>query len=77
MAKRILEGYYNEETLQEMLHNEEISSLTYVCHHSEKRKMDFISFCSERGINIDERAAEQFIEHKLNEEVNMHSDNID
>lgn len=77
MEKRILDGDYSEESLQKMLHNGEIDHLTYVFHHSEERRAAFISFCSERGLNKDEKAAQQFVEYQLNKEVEMHSDLLD
>ena len=77
MEKRVLEGYHSEETLQEMLHKGEIDHLTYVFHHSEERRDAFISFCSERGLNKDEKAARQFVEYQLNKEVEMHTDLLD
>lgn len=74
MQKKELEGYHSEENLQEMLHNGEIDHLQYVCHHSEERKMAFISFCGERGLSADDKAAQQFVEYQLNQEEKAHSE---
>lgn len=77
MEKKELEGYHSEENLQEMLHNGEIDHLQYVCHHSEERKMAFISFCGERGLSADDKAAQQFVEYQLNQEEKAHSEYLD
>ena len=77
MQKKELEGYHSEENLQEMLHNGEIDHLQYVCHHSEERKMAFISFCGERGLSADDKAAQQFVEYQLNQEEKAHSEYLD
>ena len=36
-----LNGYYNEEVLQELLYNKKITTLEYVYHHSKERIDDF------------------------------------
>ena len=77
MGKKELEGYHSEENLQEMLHNGEIDHLQYVCHHSEERKMAFVSFCGERGLPVDDKAAQQFVEYQLNQEEKAHSEYLD
>ena len=77
MEKKDLEGFYSEEILQEMLHKDEIDFLTYVTHHSEERKIGFINFCAERGLSDDERAAQQFVEYRLNQEEKAHSEYLD
>ena len=77
MEKRNLEGFYSENELQEMLHNGEIDHLQYVCHHSEERKMAFVSFCGERGLAADDKAAQQFVEYQLNQEKEAHTEYLD
>ena len=77
MEKRNLEGFYSENVLQEMLHNGEIDHLQYVCHHSEERKMAFVSFCGERGLSADDKAAQQFVEYQLNQEKEAHTEYLD
>ena len=77
MEKKELEGYHSEESLQKMLHNGEIDHLQYVCHHSEERKMAFVSFCGERGLPVDDKAAQQFVEYQLNQEEKAHSEYLD
>lgn len=77
MEKRNLEGFYSENELQEMLHNGEIDHLQYVCHHSEERKMAFVSFCGERGLSADDKAAQQFVEYQLNQEKEAHTEYLD
>lgn len=77
MEKKVLQGFHSEEDLQEMLHRGEIDFLTYVTHHSEERKMEFVAFCNERGLSSDERAAQQFVEYRLNQEEKAHSEYLD
>ncbi len=77
MAKRILEGYYSEESLQEMLHNEEIDYLTYVFHHSEERRQDFLNFCTERNLEKNEETAMLFMDYQLKQEEAIHTDYLD
>lgn len=77
MEKRNLEGFYSENELQEMLHNGDINHLQYVCHHSEERKIAFVSFCGERGLSADDKAAQQFVEYQLNQEKEAHTEYLD
>lgn len=77
MERKNLEGFYSENELQEMLHNGDINHLQYVCHHSEGRKIAFVSFCGERGLSADDKAAQQFVEYQLNQEEKAHSEYLD
>lgn len=77
MEKKNLEGFYSENELQEMLHKGDIDHLQYVCHHSEERKIAFVSFCGERGLSADDKAAQQFVEYQLNQEEKAHSEYLD
>ena len=77
MERKNMEGFYSENELQEMLHNGDINHLQYVCHHSEERKMAFVSFCGERGLSADDKAAQQFVEYQLNQEEKAHSEYLD
>ena len=77
VEKKNLEGFYSENELQEMLHNGDINHLQYVCHHSEERKIAFVSFCGERGLSADDKAAQQFVEYQLNQEEKAHSEYLD
>ena len=77
MERKNLEGFYSENELQEMLHNGDINHLQYVCHHSEERKIAFVSFCGERGLSADDKAAQQFVEYQLNQEEKAHSEYLD
>ena len=66
----ILEGFYNEETLIELLQDNQISHLEFVLHHSPERKQLFENFCEERNLHADEEAALQFSQHLVELEEN-------
>ncbi len=72
-----LEGFYNEEILQEMLFKGEIGHLDYIYHHSQERKDDYKKFCSDNHLEEDESSAEKYMDWLLNQEENNHTDMLD
>lgn len=68
-----LDGYYKEETLIELFQEQKITRCQLIWHHSPERRQEFIDFCSERGLQQDEKAAELFTEEqlKLQEEADI------
>lgn len=42
-----LEGFYNEDVLDELLEEGKISNLDYIYHHSEEMKAEYSKYCSE------------------------------
>lgn len=72
-----LQGFYNEDVLEELLYNGEITRLEFIYHHSQERKDDFKSYCQKRGMQENEAAAEAFCKYLLKREENAHVDNLD
>lgn len=75
MAK--LEGFYNENVLEELLYNEKISRLEFIYHHSQERIDDFKAYCQKRGLQEDEAAAEQYSDFILKRQENAHTELLD
>ena len=72
-----LKGFYNEDVLEELLFKNEISHLEFIYHHSQERIDDFKSYCTEKGIQEDERAAEAYESFRIKCEENSHVENLD
>jgi len=72
-----LQGFYNEDVLEELLYNGEITTLEYVYHHSQERKDDFKDYCQRRGLQETEDAAKAYLNYLLKREENAHVDNLD
>ena len=72
-----LEGFVSEDTLQELLYKGEIDHLDFVQHHSEEMTEDFGKFCARNGLEQNDQAAQQFVNWKLKEEKQAHTDNLD
>ena len=72
-----LQGFYNEDVLEELLYNGEITRLEFIYHHSQKRKDDFKAYCQKRGLQETEAAAEAYCNYLLKREENAHVDNLD
>ena len=68
-----LQGFYNEDVLQDLLFNGEINHLSFVYHHSEEKKAAFLEYCQKKGLEADDKAAQRFIEDELKEEEESHS----
>lgn len=60
-----LQGFYNEETLNELLDNKQISTMEYIYHHSPEMKEDFVDFCHDSALEINESAAQKYMEYRL------------
>ena len=67
-----LQGYYNEETLQDLLASEQIDHLAYIFHHSEEKKKEFEQFCKERNLQENEQSAQQFFDYINDMEEHFH-----
>lgn len=72
-----LTGFYNEQTLDELLGKGEITELDFIRHHSEEMNSDFKYYCENRGIKEDENAALAYAEFRLKREQNAHSEGLD
>lgn len=55
-----LSGFYNIDTLQELLFKGNITHLEFIYHHSQERIDKFKAYCQERGLQENEAAAECF-----------------
>lgn len=75
MAK--LKGFYNEEILEGLLYNNEISKLEYIYHHSQERIDDFKRYCFKRNIKETNKAADEYFDFLLKREENAHTENMD
>jgi len=68
LAKNIitmnLQGFYNEETLNELLDNKQISKMEYIYHHSPEMKEDFVDFCHDSGLEMNESSAQKYMEYR-------------
>lgn len=72
-----LEGFYNEDVLEELLYNNKISTLEYIYHHSQERIDDFKKYCQRRGTDETEEAAKAYCNFLLKREENAHVENLD
>lgn len=72
-----LEGFYNENVLEELLYNNKISTLEYIYHHSQERIDDFKKYCQRRGSDETEEAAKAYCKFLLKREENAHVENLD
>ncbi len=72
-----LEGFYNEDVLEELLYNGEISRLEYINHHSQERIDDFKDYCKRRSIPETEESAEAYCRYILKREENSHVEELD
>lgn len=62
-----LEGFYNEEVLDELLEEGKITNLDYIYHHSEEMKSNYATYCSEDKLEQNEETAGAFLA-SINEE---------
>ena len=72
-----LNGFYNEEDLEELLFKGEITRLEFIYHHSQERIDDFKAYCQKRGLQEDEAAAEAYSDFILKRQENAHTDLLD
>lgn len=61
MAK---EKYYTEEELVEKVQQGEFGWVDYVNHHSREWKQEYELYCKSRGLSINDKTAESFIDLK-------------
>ena len=72
-----LEGFYNEDVLEELLFNNKISTLEYIYHHSQEKIDDFKKYCQRRVTDETEEAAKAYCNFLLKREENAHVENLD
>ena len=72
-----LNGFYNEEVLQELLHEEKITYLDYVYHHSQEMIDEFKDYCNQNNLPEDELSANKFLDWQLQMEEEAHTDGLD
>ncbi len=72
-----LKGFYNINVLQKMLYEGQITQLDYVMHHTEEDKKAFLDFCQERKIEVDNDAAQQFLEKTIKDIERAHINLLD
>ena len=72
-----LNGFYNEDVLEELLYNGKITQLEAIYHHSQERIDDFKTYCQKRGLQEDEAAAEAYSDFILKHQENAHTELLD
>ena len=60
-VRQKLEGFYNEDVLDELLEEGKITNLDYIYHHSEEMKSNFAEYFSEDELEKNEEAAGAFL----------------
>lgn len=63
MEKKI----YTEDELVQMYQDGDITLVEFIDMHSEQWQQEYINFCEDKSLNIDEDSAWSFIEHKAEE----------
>lgn len=58
---------YTEDELVQMYQDGDISLVEFIDMHSEQWQQEYINFCEDKSLNIDEDSAWAFIEHKAEE----------
>lgn len=72
-----LKGFFNEETLQELLFKGNITRLEYIYHHSQKKIDAYKAYCQKRNLLEDEASAVAFSDYLLKGEEAAHTDLLD
>lgn len=72
-----LEGFYNEETLEQLLFDENITRLEYIYHHSQEMIDEYKEFCKQNGLEENEESANKFQDWQLQKEEDAHTDGLD
>lgn len=72
-----LHGYYNEDTLDDLLYKGEITRLDYLYHHSEEKKQMFEEYCQKNDLPKTEETALKFFQIELKQEDRDHTENLD
>ena len=60
-VRQKLEGFYNEDVLDELLEEGKITNLDYIYHHSEEMKSNYAEYCSEDKLEQNEETAGAFL----------------
>lgn len=72
-----LKGYFSEEVLDEMLFDGTIGRMEYIFHHSEAMKNEFLDYCKQNSLPVDDESAEKFFDHRLKKEEQAHTPGLD
>lgn len=72
-----LQGFYNEQVLNELLYNEQITQLEYIYHHSQERIDDFKRFCNRNQMEENEDSAEKYAEFLVKVEEQSFTEGLD
>ena len=72
-----LEGFYNEDVLEQLLYDEEITRLEYIYHHSQEKIDDYKAYCQKRGLQETEASAEAYCDFLLKKEEYAHVNELD
>lgn len=72
-----LKGFYNEETLQELLYKGNITHLEYIYHHSQEKIDAYKAYCQKRNLQEDESSAVAFCDYLVKSEESAHTDLLD
>lgn len=72
-----LQGFYNEEILQELLYEEQITQLEYIYHHSQEKIDAFKEYCRTNNMQEDESSATAYLNHLLLSEEEAHTEFLD
>lgn len=60
-VRQKLEGFYNEDVLDELLEEGKITNLDYIYHHSEEMKSNYAEYCGEDKLEQNEETAGAFL----------------
>ena len=72
-----LQGFYNEDVLEELLYNGEITWLEFIYHHSQEKIDAYKAYCQRRGLQETEETAEAYSDYLLKREENAHVEDLD
>lgn len=72
-----LNGFYNEETLEQLLYEGKITRLEYIYHHSQEMKDEFSDFCRQNNLEENDESAEKFWDNLLQMEEEAHINGLD
>lgn len=72
-----LKGFYNQNTLQELLYKGNITQLEYIYHHSQEKIDAYKAYCQKRNLQEDEKSAVAFSDYLLRFEESSHTELLD
>ena len=72
-----LQGFYNEQVLNELLYDGKITQLEYIYHHSEERIAEYEEYCERRKLPENEDSADAFTKYLLKREEYSHTEGMD